>query len=532
MAEQKGFPRAKSGTPSNINLELFRTTPVQVQSTHTAELVIGLCGPIGSPLHKVAEVLGKLLKEQFGYTACNIIRLSAVIEEFAGKVESGSRFERIQSLIEKGNNLRSKHGNRILADLAISKIAAHRESDRQKTGSEKFEPRRICHIVDSVKNQEELEALRLVYRNMFYFVGAFSPMPYREKHLEHEQGMVLSEVYQTIDRDSGEEFSHGQTVRDTFPHADFFLRINSDTERPMTEKLERFLDIVFGTEVKTPTPAETAMYMAASAAGNSGCLSRQVGAALTDSHGEILAVGWNDVPKAKGGVYQMDGGDLSGKNDERCLHRGGYCSNDKEKDLLAERIAMSLVQEGVIPRDKFDSAVKAVRSSKIKSLIEFSRSVHAEMHALILGSQLAGERVRGGKLYCTTYPCHSCARHIILAGIKDVYYIEPYRKSLATKLHDDAITEVETDDNKVRILPFDGVAPERYLELFRVKPDSRKDKTGKKSLPTRKEAIPKSEVTLESLPALEGLVVQRLISNKVISVDSQDELETGGDHGK
>ena len=63
------------------------------------------------------------------------------------------------------------------------------------------------------------------------------------------------------------------------------------------------------------------------------------------------------------------------------------------------------------------------KSSRIKSLIEFSRSIHAEMHAIITGSQLGGDRMIGGSLYCTTYPCHNCARHIILAGIKKVYYI-------------------------------------------------------------------------------------------------------------
>jgi len=206
----------------------------------------------------------------------------------------------------------------------------------------------------------------------------------------------------------------------------------------------------------------------------------------------------------------------------------GYAPNDTEKDSMATDIANILVKSELLKKEDGAKASNIIRNSKVKSLLEFSRSVHAEMHAIIIGSQLAGERVIGGKLYCTTYPCHSCARHIILAGIKEVYYIEPYRKSLATKLHDDSITEIESETNKVRILPFDGVAPERYLELFRMRPDSRKEgTTGKKRRSDKKSATPKTEVSLESLPALEGLVVQRLISKQVIDMRSVEPSNNG-----
>ncbi|MCG7044628.1 deaminase, partial [Pseudomonas aeruginosa] len=101
------------------------------------------------------------------------------------------------------------------------------------------------------------------------------------------------------------------------------------------------------------------------------------------------------------------------------------------------------------------------KDSQLKSLIEFSRAVHAEMHALLTAGETKGGQIRNGKLFVTTYPCHSCARHLVAAGVKEVYFLEPYRKSLATRLHSDSITERESDDSKVRVMPFDGVAPSR-----------------------------------------------------------------------
>jgi len=330
--------------------------------------------------------------------------------------------------------------------------------------------------------------------------------------------MSTAEIYDLIDQDSGEEIDHGQTVRDTFPDADFFLRIDSNTDTQIKSRVERFLHLILGTRVITPSSSETAMYLAASASGNSACLSRQVGAALTDGSGNIVAVGWNDVPRFTGNLYISDlKKDPNSVNDKRCWNLdGGLCFNDREKKTIAELLVNELIEKHFVREEDRSAAVANVlENSKVKDLIEFSRAIHAEMHAIILGSQLAGERVKGGILYCTTYPCHSCARHIIAAGITTVYYIEPYRKSLAVKLHDDAITEEETDMSKVRILPYDGISPTRYLKLFRVGKSARKA-GGKMAIANPKIASPKVDKTLEALPTLEALVVRGLKDKRLI----------------
>ena len=73
---------------------------------------------------------------------------------------------------------------------------------------------------------------------------------------------------------------------------------------------------------------------------------------------------------------------------------------------------------------------------------------------------------RGAVMYMTTFPCHNCAKHIIAAGIKDVYYIEPYPKSKALQFYKREISTKYSDSNKVRFLPFSGVGPRRYIDLF------------------------------------------------------------------
>jgi len=107
-----------------------------------------------------------------------------------------------------------------------------------------------------------------------------------------------------------------------------------------------------------------------------------------------------------------------------------------------------------------------LKEIQIMNLIEFGREVHAEMSSL---SDAAGRTisVKDCILYCTTFPCHICAKHIIAAGIMKVVYIEPYPKSLARELFSDSITLDEPPQpTKVEFKPFEGIAPSGYLDLF------------------------------------------------------------------
>lgn len=132
-----------------------------------------------------------------------------------------------------------------------------------------------------------------------------------------------------------------------------------------------------------------------------------------------------------------------------------------------------------------DTDLKEIlRKTEITNITEFGRSVHAEMDALTQAARL-GISIKNATLFTTLFPCHNCTKHIIASGIERVVYIEPYLKSLATQLHEDAITVDESDAGKVRFETFIGVGPYRFTDLFSQKTRigiklKRKDKnTGK-----------------------------------------------------
>src|SRR5690606_21489591 len=102
---------------------------------------------------------------------------------------------------------------------AINEIAVDRETRKND---------RVCYIIDSIKHKEELELFKLVYNDLFYFVGVFSHLENRINYLE-DKGLKRDEIYTLIDRDSGEEIQFGQKVTDTFIESDFFIRIDKSS---------------------------------------------------------------------------------------------------------------------------------------------------------------------------------------------------------------------------------------------------------------------------------------------------------------
>jgi len=146
----------------------------------------------------------------------------------------------------------------------------------------------------------------------------------------------------------------------------------------------------------------------------------------------------------------------------------------------------------------------------IRDLIEYSRAIHAEMNTLLSAARNGISPV-GASLYCTTYPCHGCARHLVAAGILRVYYIEPYVKSLATELHSDSIsTELgsaqgeQSHPTHMVVVPFTGVGPRMYEDFFAKRTDLKRA-DGSYDPPDRK--LPAQAVRLRELRRVEERAV-------------------------
>lgn len=497
------------------------------------ELVIGLAGPIGCGIASIVSGLVDRLKER-GYTHVVHIKLSKFLEEGLEKKlvsewvpgpGASARLTRYRRLQEAGKQLRTKTGNpAILAEYAAQEIALDRTRRNRETNGDAqaggpIVPGRVAYLIDQVKRPEEVALLRAVYRNLFYLVGITRISDRRVDSLKDEQ-VRADEVQGLIDIDRLEDGEDGQQLDKTLHLSDYFIRNDAITIEGKRTKLNRFLDLVHGDKSVTPTDAEHGMYAAYCAGLRSACLSRQVGVAIAAPTGEVIATGCNDVPKATGGLYSAS----SRGPDMRCVHQDDQvCFNDLHKRKLQGEIgevidqALKGVKTGPITLSDQDrkSLLDAIyRDTRLKDLIEFSRSVHAEMDAIVTLARIGGRGLDGATLYTTTFPCHNCARHIVASGIMKVFYVEPYEKSLAKDLHKDAIAfEVEeTQQEKpkfVEFLHFEGVSPKQFNNMFRAV--GRKDSGGKFIAIKPQEADKVLPEYLDSYQDFESKAVEHLV---------------------
>lgn len=487
----------------------------------TEELVIGMVGPIGAGVSTTSELVAKILATEFGYAPVTIVKVSDIINDNCGKIAlshppSPSGTNRVKFLQEAGSKLRSKFGDRYLVGKVIEDISLSRSKEGGYLDTENSQnPKslRRATIIDSLKHPDESKLLRETYGGMYWQFSIFAPETVRERRLKR-QGMEKTQLPGIFTQDEGDiAGDHGQKVSDTAHLSDFFVRNDADNKDELTRTILRFLDIAFGVTIYTPNHCEMGMYTAVSSATQSACLSRQVGASIYSEAHELISTGWNDVPKFGGGLYS-DGDE---HNDHRCFKwMSGICHNDHRKEALYEEVFDKL--EGLFQSGtNYASVREQLKKTRLKQIIEYSRSIHAEMQAIVSAARVGKEKLEGGTLFTTTFPCHNCARHIVASGIREVYYIEPYSKSLALDLHDDSIS-LEKGDGKVPFLQYEGVGPSVAMKLFSAQGDRKHE--GRARTVVRKDATPILPPPLDGFTEHEKRVTVRITALEARAEDN------------
>lgn len=495
------------------------------------ELVVGVVAPVGANLATAVEII-ELEFSKANYQS-HVIRVSSLLHQLDEYSSLGdkklSEYDRICGHMDAGTTLRSKtKQGGILAMFAMSDMRRIRDELNQglegiAVGEEALEPLpRTVYILRSLKHPEEIELLKSVYGAAFILVSVYSPREDRVKYLSQvlansdnssTPNQYRSKAEELICRDEKEESNKlGQNVSDAFPLADLFI---DSRERKLIESgVSRFVDYYFGYPYPSPTRDEFSMYMAACAAMRSVDLSRQVGAAIVNIDGDIVSVGCNDVPKVGGGLYW-----LNDDHDARDYRLGFDTSAKYKREMLSELID-KLNKADWLSADKKSQSHKELldlmldgddkkhfEQVRIMDVIEYGRSVHAEM-AAITDAAKRGISVKGTILYSTTFPCHLCSRHIVSSGISKVVYIQPYPKSQTGALYDDSIAvDPHTNTNdKVRFEPFVGISPNMFADIFKAK-GKRKDSSGKIEDWDRVSADPKIQRFVLSYLSSEDLLV-------------------------
>ncbi|WP_386173723.1 anti-phage dCTP deaminase [Sulfitobacter sp. R86518] len=440
------------------------------------ELIIGIVGRMGVDTVTAAKWIDATLHSL--HYRSHVIKLT----DYLAEVDVGVTLvdepieQRYETRIDACNKVRELANRKdFFASVAISGITSTRENVTPSTDG----PTRQAYIIDQIKRPEEAKALREVYGEQFILVSCHTPMEERISSLagkiagghagKPKPDTWASAAKHLIDIDNSEASKDfGQRVGKVFHLADMIIDCSSETGSKHT--LKRFFEALFGNPTVSPTRPEFFQNIAMNVALTSCDTARQVGAAI-ERQGDIAATGYNEAPKAGGGTYWSNDG-----FDARDVALGMDLNTIRKRQMVTEVVQIlrernelsdNEITDAEISKKYLDDENAPLQDSQIMDTLEFGRAVHAEMAALSTAARL-GISTLGSTLYCTTFPCHNCSKHIVASGVSKVVYLEPYPKSFADYLYPDSILidPVTKKNGLVVFEQFVGITPVRYRSLF------------------------------------------------------------------
>ena len=178
----------------------------------------------------------------------------------------------------------------------------------------------------------------------------------------------------------------------------------------LTAQLIRYIALMLHPGIIVPTKIERCMQHAFNAKTNSGCLSRQVGAVITDKNYSIKAVGWNEVPDGQVPCNLRSVTAYSLNRDVNSF--SSYELNNQIFSNLLENLAQKVECEkpqlnGLPYCYCFKDIYNTIDKNKNQV---HTRSLHAEENAFLQLSKYGSMGICGGKLFVTASPCELCSK--------------------------------------------------------------------------------------------------------------------------
>ena len=223
-----------------------------------------------------------------------------------------------------------------------------------------------------------------------------------------------------------------QNIQTCIEKSDIFIANNGKYDnqnfKELYGQLIKYVSLIKHPGLITPSLDEKMMQAAYTAKLNSACLSRQVGASVTNKQGALKAIGWNSVADGQTPCLLRNRDELL-KNTNSL----SYSKYEKSLDFKNMLFSESKISEksGLNQSFCFKSIYIKNKKDEDGELSEkgnqvHTRSLHAEENAFLQLAKYGGEALKGGVLYSTASPCELCSKKAYQLGIKKVVYIDPY----------------------------------------------------------------------------------------------------------
>lgn len=309
----------------------------------------------------------------------------------------------------------------------INEIVKQIHDHQQSIGEKTF------IVIDAIRNP--LEAIFFQDRYSSFFLAAVSA-PEKDRigrlrnlrYSEEDISSIDKIEYTPHDLDEPDFYSV-QDIQACLQRADLYISNPNVTSKvneyqELANQLIRFVSLVRRPGIVTPSAVERCMQIAYTAKLNSGCISRQVGAVVTDKNYSIRSVGWNDAPHGQVPCSLRSSSDLVAGMDSLA-----YSEFERTDEAYLEHFTKSAERFSNVSLDGRNKAFcfKSEYNdfTGIKNQVH-TRSLHAEENAFLQIAKYGLASIEGGMLFTTASPCELCAKKAYQLGITTVYYIDPY----------------------------------------------------------------------------------------------------------
>lgn len=260
----------------------------------------------------------------------------------------------------------------------------------------------------------------------------------------------------------------------------------------------------------TPNALERNMQLAFSSKYNSGCISRQVGAIVTDKFYSVKSVGWNEVPENQTPCSLRSLPDLiNGKTDKVFTDfekKGGDYDGKSFKKKVSEMILQVEPKvknfEKQLQGHNCPFCFKELHNSfEGKDNQVHTRSLHAEENAMLQITKYGGQGIKDGNLFTTASPCELCSKKAYQLGIKNIYYIDPYPGIAQTQILKGGV-------KNPYLYMFQGAVGRGYFKLYdpymSIKDETRLRTKLKPQVSQKAKALQLKDILVDSLPLSEN----------------------------
>lgn len=324
-------------------------------------------------------------------------------------------------------------------------------------------------VIDAVRNPLELVYLRDQFSAFFAIAITCDDEDRRSRLTERmsrrEVDALDKREYSKKSLNSYDNFV-SQNLQECIQKSDLFFHNPGKTESFAQNRLVlhrqiiRYVALMLRPGLVTPTSDERCMQLAFTAKLNSGCISRQVGAAVADSNSSIKAVGWNDVPKGQVPCLLRDVNTLLRGHDPSAF--SDYeINNQKLRVFLTkkfENAPLLKTSTGLPCPYCFKDAYNSIENEKNQV---HTRSLHAEENAFLQLAKYGGSGIVGGALYTTASPCELCSKKAFQLGIKTIVFVDPY-----PGISLDHILKSGRSDMRPELRLFKGAVGNAYHRLY------------------------------------------------------------------